>query len=60
VAELSPSRPADSLHVNVPDLMDLEQADGRKSGNSHLRTPSIQGEKNPVLANPRKRKKKNV
>ncbi|KAL4766731.1 hypothetical protein BDW60DRAFT_212666 [Aspergillus nidulans var. acristatus] len=45
VDELSPSGPADSLHVNLPDLMDLEQADGREFDNSHSKTPSIQGDK---------------
>jgi hypothetical protein len=58
VDELSPSGPADSLHVNLPDLMDLEQADGREFDNSHSRTPSIQGDKFPVLANSRKCQKK--
>lgn len=54
VDEQSPSGPADALHVNMPDLMDLEQAGGRESGNSHSRTPSIQCDKSPSWANPRK------
>ncbi|KAJ6070559.1 hypothetical protein N7467_011878 [Penicillium canescens] len=54
VAESGPSGPADPLHVNMPDLMDLEQAYGRESFNSRSRTPSVRGDKSPSLANPRK------
>ncbi|KAJ5477737.1 hypothetical protein N7530_003246 [Penicillium desertorum] len=54
VAESGPSGPSDPLHVNMPDLMDLEQAYGRESFNSRSRTPSVRGDKSPNLANPRK------
>ncbi|KAJ5456036.1 uncharacterized protein N7458_004300 [Penicillium daleae] len=58
VAKPGPFRPAGLLHVNVPNSMDLEQADGRESGNSRSRTPSVQSDSNLVLPNPRERKKK--
>lgn len=56
--ESSPSGLVDPLHLHIPDSMDLERADGRDSGNSRPRTPSVQGDKNPALVNPRKCKKK--
>ena len=56
MAKLGPSRPADPLHVNIPDLIDLEQAYGRESFNSRSRIPSVRGDKSLSLANPRKYK----
>lgn len=58
VTESGPSGPVDPLHVKLPDSMDLERVNGHESGNSHPGTPSVQGDQNPVLADPRKCKEK--
>ncbi|KAI2785625.1 hypothetical protein POX_h09381 [Penicillium oxalicum] len=42
VADSGPSGPVDPLLVDMPDSMELEQANGHESVISHSRTPSVQ------------------